>query len=129
MALAAMFTQANRNLAVAASNGERYTPELGREAARKEAAAEALKTIGTPIMDPYPGMVVTCRRDRSECRVIYVGLDGTVLVEASYISRTWSGDLLSFSEEFTDSAQNARAMHEAWDGAVSRAEAMIGGVK
>lgn len=100
IALAAMFTRANSALTAAASNGERYTPSLGVEADRKHAAAEALRTVGHPVLDPYPGMLVTAR-DGAECRVIYTGIDGTVLVEASYFARTWSGDILSFSEEFT----------------------------
>jgi hypothetical protein len=100
IALAAMFTRANSALTTAASNGERYTPSLGVEADRKHAAAEALKAIGHPVMDPYVGMAVTAR-DGTKCRVIYVGLEGDVLVEASFVSRMWSGNIISFSEEFT----------------------------
>lgn len=100
IALVAMFTKADKAIAAAASNGERYSPEIGLEVKRKGAATEALKTLGVPLLEPYVGMVVVAR-DGAESRVIYVGLDGEVLVQASYSSRMWSGDVLGFSEEFT----------------------------
>lgn len=101
MALATMLTKANSALAAAASNGERYSPALGREVEKKAVAAAALETLGVAVTDPYPGMAVTAR-DGTQCRVIYTGIDGTVLVEATYAARTWSGDVISFSEEFTE---------------------------
>lgn len=101
IALAAMLNNANKNLRNAASNGERFSPALGLDAIRKETAAQALRTIGVPVLDPYAGQAVV-RKDGTPFRVIHVSLDGDVVAEAVHTTEMFSGDTLSFSEEFTE---------------------------
>ena len=101
IALAAMLTKANTNLHHAAANGERYSPALGLDAERKGAAADALKTLGVPVLDPYAGQAVV-RKDGTQFRVIHVSLEGDVVAESVRTTEMFSGDIVSFSTQFTE---------------------------
>jgi hypothetical protein len=101
IALAAMLNNANKNLRNAASNGERFSPALGLDAIRKETAAQALRTIGVPVLDPYAGQAVV-RKDGTQFRVIHVSLEGDVVAESVRTTEMFSGDIVSFSTQFTE---------------------------
>ena len=105
-----MLTNANRNLRNAASVGERYSPALGLDALRRSAAAEALRTIGVPVLEPYSGQLVV-RKDGTEFRVIHVSLEGDVVAEAEHTTEVWSGDTLDFSAAFTEAPLPASCEH------------------